>query len=219
MSLSWRILLGSIIFMASRCITILQGWFWRNANTYMICCMQTWILLKEFLCLCCLLTSSLFMMVIVSPDDATKYKSIVGTLQYLSLTRPNISFSDRVCQFLATPTTSYILLDWCGANSMISPCHYWSWTLLHQVRVFSVEHANWAGNPDDQRNMGGFTIFFNDNLISWGSQKHPSVTRSSTKAEYKEVANATIEVIWIQVLLCELGISQTRWCVPILRIP
>jgi hypothetical protein len=42
------------------------------------------------------------------------------------------------------------------------------------------------------------------------------VSHSSTKVEYKEVANATLEVIWLQVLLCELGISQHRppnlWC-------
>jgi hypothetical protein len=53
-------------------------------------------------------------------------------------------------------------------------------------------------------------------LISWGYQKHPAVSRSSTEAEYKEVANATAEVIWIQVLLRELEISQNRppnlWC-------
>jgi hypothetical protein len=36
------------------------------------------------------------------------------------------------------------------------------------------------------------------------------VSHSSTKVEYKEVANATLEVIWLQVLLCELGISQHR---------
>jgi hypothetical protein len=63
--------------------------------------------------------------------------------------------------------------------------------------------------------MGGFTIFFSDNLISWGSRKHTTVSCSSTKAEYKEVANAIAEVIWIQVLH-ELGISHpwppNLWC-------
>jgi hypothetical protein len=57
--------------------------------------------------------------------------------------------------------------------------------------------------------MSGFTIFFGGNLISWGSWKHSTVSRSSTEVEYKEVANATVEVIWIQVLH-ELGISQCR---------
>jgi hypothetical protein len=41
----------------------------------------------------------------LSPDDATRYRSVVGALQYLLLTRPNISFSvNRVCQFMSRPT-------------------------------------------------------------------------------------------------------------------
>ena len=41
----------------------------------------------------------------LSPANATKYRSVVGALQYLTLTRPDISFSvNKVCQFLATPT-------------------------------------------------------------------------------------------------------------------
>jgi hypothetical protein len=43
-----------------------------------------------------------------------------------------------------------------------------------------------------------------------------TVSRSSTESEYKALANATAEVIWIQALLGELGVSQTRppilWC-------
>jgi hypothetical protein len=42
----------------------------------------------------------------LSLHDATRYRSIVGGLQYLSLTRPNISFSiNRVCQSMSSPTT------------------------------------------------------------------------------------------------------------------
>jgi hypothetical protein len=148
----------------------------------------------------------------LSPGDATKYRSVVGALQYLSLTRPDISFLvNRVCQFLSTSTTSHWadvkrILRYLRATIDLGLCFTKSASSL--LSVFS--DADWASNPDDRRSTGGFTIFFGGNLISWGSQKHPTISRSSTEAEYKEVANATAEVIWIQVLLRELGISQNR---------
>ena len=59
-------------------------------------------------------------------------------------------------------------------------------------------------------------MFHGDNLISWQSKKQETISRSSTEAEYKALANATTEVIWVQSLLDELGISQSRvrilWC-------
>ena len=59
-------------------------------------------------------------------------------------------------------------------------------------------------------------MFHGDNLISWQSKKQETISRSSTEAEYKALANATAEVIWVQSLLDELGISQSRvrilWC-------
>jgi hypothetical protein len=43
---------------------------------------------------------------LLGPDDASRYRSIVGALQYLTLTRPDIAFSvNKVCQFLHAPTT------------------------------------------------------------------------------------------------------------------
>jgi hypothetical protein len=53
-----------------------------------------------------LLEEEVYMRRLDVPNDSTQYRSIVGALQYLTLTRPDISFAvNKVCQFLHSPTT------------------------------------------------------------------------------------------------------------------
>jgi hypothetical protein len=59
-------------------------------------------------------------------------------------------------------------------------------------------------------------VFLGPNLISWSAHKQPTVSRSSIEAEYKALANGTVEVTWVQSVLRELGVFLPRppvlWC-------
>jgi histone deacetylase 1/2 len=143
-------------------------------------------------------------------EDATRYKSIVGALQYLTLTRLDISFYvNKVCQFLHAPTT----IHWGVVKRIL---RYVQGTLNLGMKfgrsvstmVSAFCDADWAGRQDDGRSTGGFAVFLGLNLISWCAKKQATVSRSSTEAEYKSLVNATTEVMWVQKLLDELGIQQ-----------
>jgi len=53
-------------------------------------------------------------------------------------------------------------------------------------------------------------MFFGPNINYWRSKKQPIVFMSSIKTEYQIVAYTIVEIIWIQKLLCDLGISLSR---------
>jgi histone deacetylase 1/2 len=146
------------------------------------------------------------------PDDATRYRSVVGGLQYLTVTCPDLSYAvNRVCQFLHEPRD----VHWAAVKRIL---RYVKFTGDHGLRVSpsssillsAFSDADWAGDSDDRRSTGGHAIFFGGNLIAWSARKQSTVSRSSTESEYKALANATAELIWVQSVLQELGVKQDR---------
>lgn len=154
-------------------------------------------------------------------EEATKYRSIVGALQYLTLTRPDIAFAvNKTCQFLYCSTN----VHWSAVKRILryingSLSLGLTFSPSSSITVSAFSDADSVGSLDDRRSTGGFAVFLGSNLISWSARKQATVatvSRSSMETEYKSLANATVEVIWIQTLLKELQIPQPRaailWC-------
>ncbi|RVX09431.1 Retrovirus-related Pol polyprotein from transposon RE2 [Vitis vinifera] len=135
-----------------------------------------------------------------------RYRRLVGKLNYLTITRPDISFPvSVVSQFLQSPCDSH----W---DAVIRILRYIKSTpgqgVLYENRghtqVVGYTDADWAGSPTDRRSTSGYCVFIGGNLISWKSKKQDVVARSSAEAEYRAMALATCELIWLKHLLREL---------------
>ncbi|XP_057976061.1 uncharacterized mitochondrial protein AtMg00810-like [Malania oleifera] len=151
-------------------------------------------------------------------DDPVLYRSLVGGLQYLNFTWPDISFAvNKLCQFMHSPK----LPHWSALKRVL---RYLKGTINHGLFftshsgpvVQAYSDADWGGCPDDRRSTSGCCIFLGNHLISWSSKKQKSAARSSTEAKYKSLASSAAELIWLQFLLKELGIflpqAPTLWC-------
>lgn len=139
-----------------------------------------------------------------------KYRSLVGALQYLTFTRPDITFAvNQVCQFMHDPREFFIqaakrILRYVKgtlADGLFFP------TVKRQPNLVAYSDANWGGDPDSRRSIKGFSVFFAGSLILWSSKKQRTVSRSSAKQKSRAMSDATAERTWYRHLLSELGIK------------
>jgi histone deacetylase 1/2 len=105
---------------------------------------------------------------LLSSADAMEYRSIVGGLQYLTITRPDISYAvNRVCQYLQALRDTH----WSVVKRIL---RYIRLTLSYGLYIWpnpsrflsAYSDADWAGSPDDRRSTGGYAVFFGSNLIA-----------------------------------------------------
>ncbi|XP_058099695.1 uncharacterized mitochondrial protein AtMg00810-like [Magnolia sinica] len=144
---------------------------------------------------------------LLTANHVTEYRQMVGTLQYCTLTRPDISFSvNQLCQFMHCPTSSH----WSTVKRVLryfkGTIHHGLWYTKAHLSLQAFCDSHWARNPDDRRLTTGYNIFLGSCLVSWSAKKQLVVARSSTKAEYRALTFATAELYWIRMLLQALCI-------------
>lgn len=145
---------------------------------------------------------------LANPSD---YRSIVGALQYLTLTRPDIAFAvNYASQFLHAPTSEHMLLVKRILRYLKSSLGSGITIASGDVTTISgYTDSDWAGSPDSRRSTSGYCVFVGSTLVSWKSKKHATVFKSSTEAEYKALSCLASEVLWTATLLEELNITPS----------
>ncbi|GJV70961.1 ribonuclease H-like domain-containing protein [Tanacetum coccineum] len=139
-------------------------------------------------------------------SDSTLYRSLAGALQYLTFTRPDISYAvQQVCLFMHDPREPHL-------SALKRILRYVRGTLSYGLQLYSsttsslvaYSDADWAGCPTTRRSTSGYCVFLGNNLLSWSSKRQFTLSRSSAEAEYRGVANAVAETCWLRNLLREL---------------
>lgn len=135
--------------------------------------------------------------------DPTLYRAIVGSLQYRTFTRPDLTFTvNYVSQFMSQPTDFHFSLVKCILRYPKHTLHY-----CHNILSISqLNLSDWDGCPLTRWSTTGYITLLGLNVISSSSKKQQTISRLSTEAKYRALAAATAELTWIGFLIKDLQI-------------
>lgn len=144
--------------------------------------------------------------------DPTQYRKLVGKLMYIQITRPDISFAvNKLCQFSHDPRDIHL-------NVVHKVLRYLKGTVGQGIfypadtnfdlRGFS--DADWGTCTDDRRSVTAYCMFIGESLLSWRSVKQDTVSCSSAESEFRAMALASIELVWLSRLMIDLKVPFTR---------
>ncbi|GJZ32419.1 hypothetical protein Tco_0577855 [Tanacetum coccineum] len=118
--------------------------------------------------------------------DPTHYRVMVGTLMYLTSSRPDLVY--------AVLTVNWGL--WYSKDSAIA--------------LTAFADADHAGCQDTRRSTSGSMQLLGDRLVSWSSKRQKSAAISSTKAEYKALSGCCAQVLWMRSQLTDYGLGFNK---------
>ena len=145
------------------------------------------------------------------PIDDTTYRQLVGSLIYLSTTRPNISFAVAyISRFMTAPKAD----QWMEAKRVLRYVKGTSdYGLLHSQssnpQLSGFTDSNWVGSVADKKSTSGYVFSLGSDVVTW-TNKQKAFSLSSTEAEYRGIVKASCEVLWLRQILGDMQMSPAR---------
>ena len=142
--------------------------------------------------------------------DASIYRSLVGSLLYLTATRPDIMYATSLLsRFMHNPRQIHL-----GVARRV--LRYIQGTLDYGIlferkvepKLIGYCDSDWGGCLDDMKSTSGYVFTLGSGVFSWGSKKQQTVAQSSAEAEYVSASLATSHAIWLRRILNDIGENQ-----------
>ena len=148
-----------------------------------------------------------------SPPTTKPYRSLVGSLIYATLTRPDIAVSvSQLSRYLEAPQESH----WkAGIRVLRFLLTTKQRALILKVNTSELQtklltDSTWNSNPDNSRSRTGYAILFYGCLIIWKTKLQPHTTLSSTESKYVDLNDGAKEMLWAIRLLEEMCIKVQK---------
>ncbi|GJY93823.1 putative ribonuclease H-like domain-containing protein [Tanacetum coccineum] len=141
--------------------------------------------------------------------DVHLYRSMIGSLMYLTASRPDIMFAVCACsRFQVTPKTSHLHAMKRIFRYLKGKPKLGLW--YPRVSSFDLEaysDSDYARANLDRKSITGGCQFLGRRLISWQCKKQTIMATSTTEAEYVAAANCCGQVLWIQNQMLDYGFN------------
>jgi hypothetical protein len=138
--------------------------------------------------------------------DATLYRHIIGSLMYLTNTRPDICFVvSTLNQYLVEPRRIHLVPTKHVMRYLKGTLDYGLYyTGDHEFRLYGYTDSDCAGSASNKKSTSGCCFSLGSAMTSWQSRKQCSISLSTTEAEYIAACSASCEAIWLRKLLTAL---------------
>nr|GEV26378.1 hypothetical protein [Tanacetum cinerariifolium] len=146
------------------------------------------------------------------PVNLSHYRGMIGTLLYLTASRPYLQFAICMCaRYQARPTKKYVHAVKRIFRYLRGTAHQGLWYPKDSsVALIAFADTDHAGYQDTRRSTSGSVQFLGERLISWSSKKKKSVAISSMEAEYIALSGCCAEILLMRSQLSDYGLGFNK---------